>query len=200
MSAAGSRVLVACVGNIFRSDDGFGSAVAARLRAWEAAEPPGGDPDGWRVLADGARLVDFGIRSVHLTYELLDGYDALVLVDTVARQQGPPGSVFVIEPDLGPADGTRAADGGDPDLPAVLMDPHDLPPASALELVPTLGGYVDRILVVGVQPGSLDDGIGLTAPVAAAVEPAARTVVDVVRREVAALTAVPTRSTGGGGS
>ena len=50
----------------------------------------------------GVRLVDFGIRSVHLVYELLDGYDVLVLVDTVAQQDGPPGSLYVIEPDLPP--------------------------------------------------------------------------------------------------
>ena len=53
-----------------------------------------------------------------------------------------------------------------------------------MELVPVLGGSVARILVVGVQPGTLDDGIGLSPAVAAAVEPAADLVVDVVTREL----------------
>lgn len=182
------RVLVACVGNIFRSDDGFGSAVAARLPAeW--------GPERGQAPPAGVRVVDFGIRSVHLVYELLDGYDVLVLVDTLARQDGPPGTVYVLEPDLGPT-GDTAAGGGDPG--ALLLDPHDLPPASALELVPALGGYVRRILVVGVQPGSLDDGIGLTDEVAAAIGPAARTVVEVAHREAAATAAVATENTGGG--
>ena len=55
---------------------------------------------GWRrhALPDGVRVADFGIRGVHLAYELLDGYDALVLVDAVPMGE-PPGTVAVIEPD-----------------------------------------------------------------------------------------------------
>lgn len=158
-----SRLLVACVGNIFLADDGFGPAVAAELdRRALLAELPG------------VRLEDYGIRSVHLVYDLLEGYDTLVLVDTVGRQEGPPGSLYVIEPDLG-------------DSPAEpTLDPHDLPPGGALALVPTLGGSVRRILVVGVQPAALEEGIGLSAPVASAVAPAAELVADVVRRELGA--------------
>ena len=66
------------MGNIFKGDDGFGVEVAP---GWPAAQLP-----------DGVRVVDYGIRSVHLVYELLDGYDVLVLVDTVAQQEGPPGT------------------------------------------------------------------------------------------------------------
>lgn len=160
-----ARVLVACVGNIFRGDDGFGVEVAARLLR--------------RPLPDGVRVVDFGIRSVHLAYELLDGgYDVLVLVDAVARQEGRAGTLFVIEPER---------TGGAPppgELPPVVVDPHDLSAGSAaLDLVPTLGGTVERILVVGVQPGTVDDGIGLSEPVADAVGPAAELVREVVARE-----------------
>ena len=71
------QVLVAGIGNIFLSDDGFGVAVVARLA----------DAD----LPDGVTVVDFGIRGMHLAYELLDGYDALVLVDALPRD-GPPGT------------------------------------------------------------------------------------------------------------
>ena len=66
-----------------------------------------------------------------------------------------------------------------------------------MELVPLLGGSVARILVVGVQPESLEEGIGLSAAVAAAVEPAADLVVDVVTRELAGLES-PTVAGGGG--
>ena len=51
------------------TDDGFGSEVARRL----AAAP----------LPDGVRVVDYGIRGMHLAYDLLDGYDALVVVDAL---------------------------------------------------------------------------------------------------------------------
>jgi hydrogenase maturation protease len=161
-----ARVLVGCVGNIFKGDDAFGVEVAARLAR--------------RAVPDGVRVVDYGIRSVHLVYELLDGYDALVLVDTVGQQEGQAGSLYVIEPDL-PA--RRRED--DTVLPEVMLDPHDLAPAGAMSLVPTLGGQVDRIVVVGCQPETLEDGIGLSDAVAAVVEAAADLVLDVAAREVA---------------
>ena len=80
----GMKILVAGIGNIFLGDDGFGVEVAARLR--------GAD------LPEGVRVEDFGIRGVHLAYELLDGYDALVMVDAVPMGE-PPGTVALIEPD-----------------------------------------------------------------------------------------------------
>jgi hydrogenase maturation protease len=166
------KVLVACVGNIFLSDDGFGSHVAAALSR--------------RAVPSDVRVEDYGIRSVHLVYELMNGYDVLVLVDTVGRQTGPPGTLYVIEPEISAA----AADD-------VLLDPHDLSPGGAMELAPLLGGSVSRMLVVGVQPASLDDGIGLSDAVAAAVEPAADLVLDVLARELPPRSA--TTASGGGG-
>ena len=62
-------MLVAGIGNVFQRDDGFGVEVAQRLSD--------------RPVPDGVRVADFGIRGVHLAYELLDGYDGLVLVDAV---------------------------------------------------------------------------------------------------------------------
>ena len=64
-------VLVAGVGNIFLHDDGFGPEVARRLAGDAGRTVPG-------VLA-----VDYGIRGMHLAYDLLNGVDLLVLVDTV---------------------------------------------------------------------------------------------------------------------
>lgn len=167
-----SRILVACVGNIFRSDDGFGVEVARRLAGSEVPE--------------GTRIEDFGIRSVHLTYELMDGYDLLLLVDTVSQQDGPPGSLFLIEPDLESLPGQ-----GGGDLPQGPVDAHDLPPGGVLGLLPDLGAQVGKVLVVGCRPQTLDEGIGLSAPVAGAVDAAVAMVLDVVRREAARL-ATPT--------
>ncbi len=175
-----TSVLVACVGNIFKGDDGFGVEVAAHLAQ--------------RDVPDDVRVVDFGIRSVHLVYELLNGYDVLVLVDTVSQQEGPPGSLYVIAPDL------QAV--APQDTPDVMLDAHDLSPGGVMSLVPTLGGHVDRILVVGVQPLTLEDGIGLSDPVSAAVGPAADLVVRTVERELSRLrqsvdTLTTTREVGG---
>ena len=168
-----ARILVACVGNIFLGDDGFGTEVAAALRG--------------RHLPPGVQVEDFGIRSVHLVYELLGGYDALVLVDTVAHQPGPPGTLYVIEPAL-----PERADDADP-LPETVLDAHDLSPGVVMSLVPTLGGSVRRIVVVGCQPRSLEEGIGLSDEVRTAVEPAADLVGQVVAAEVARIDAAADR-------
>jgi len=144
------RVLVAGIGNIFLGDDGFGVEVAGRL--------------GSRPAPAGVRVEDFGIRGVHLAYELLDGYDALVLVDAVPLGD-EPGTLAVIEPD--PAEPPEAGDDVAP-----VVDAHSMSPGVVLGMLAGLGGTVGRILVVGCQPATLDEGIGLSPPVAAAVDPA----------------------------
>lgn len=139
------RVLIAGVGNVFAGDDGFGVAVAEALAG--------------RALPPGVRAADFGIRGVHLAYELLDGYDALVLVDAVPMGE-PPGTVAVVEP---------GAAGRDP----AAVDAHVMTPDVVLATLARLGGALRRAVIVGCEPACLEPGIGLSPPVAAAVEPAA---------------------------
>jgi hydrogenase maturation protease len=144
------RVLVAGVGNIFLGDDGFGVAVAQRMRG--------------RPVPAGVRAEDFGIRALHLAYELLDGYDALVLVDAVPMGE-PPGTVMLVEPEL--------EDSRVPSSEAIpAVDAHSMSPNVVFDLMHSLGGLVDRIVIVGCQPSSVEEGIGLSAPVEAAIEPA----------------------------
>jgi hydrogenase maturation protease len=155
------RVLVAGVGNIFQRDDGFGVEVARRL-----AERP------W---PEHVKVADFGIRGVHLAYELLDGYDTLILVDTVAGGD-EPGTVSVIEPRRAGAGPARP--GGEGTLAAV--DAHGMHPEAVLAMVDDLGGRIGRVLVVGCRPADVGDGIGLTPPVVAAVDVAVRAVAELV--------------------
>jgi len=145
------KTLVAGIGNIFFGDDGFGVEVANRLAG--------------RELPAGVRLGEYGIRGIHLAYELLDGYDLLVLIDAVPINQ-PPGTVAVIEVDM---DDVTAGDTG--------IDAHTMTPASVLGALAHLGGRVGRVLVVGCQPESIDERLGLSQPVAAAVEVAADEVI-----------------------
>jgi hydrogenase maturation protease len=142
-------ILVAGIGNIFLSDDGFGVEVANRFAQ--------------RVLPHGVRVEDFGIRGVHLAYELLEGYDALVLVDAVDLRDAP-GTLSVMEPEL------DATYGGDEDSPG--MDAHSMSPEVVLGTLARLGGTVERILVIGCQPATFEEGIGLSPAVADAVNPA----------------------------
>jgi hydrogenase maturation protease len=154
-----NRVLVAGVGNVFLSDDGFGVEVARRLAA--------------RVLPAGAEVADVGIRGMHLAYRLLDGYRALVLVDTV-RHGHPPGTLHLLEHDL--------------DAPAehAAFDAHGMDPGAVLAMLDQLAQGVgverpvERVLVVGCEPQCLDEGIGLSPPVAAVVDRAAEAVAELL--------------------
>jgi hydrogenase maturation protease len=161
------RVLVAGIGNIFFGDDAFGVEVAQRLAG--------------RPLPDGVKVVDFGIRGVHLAYELLDGYDALVLVDALPMGE-PPGTVAVIEPEL---DGEDAADDTAHDTahdtePSAPLEAHSMSPAVVLAMVAGLGARVGRVLIVGCQPAVVDEGIGLSPVIGAAVDTGVATVIEVL--------------------
>lgn len=138
-----SSVLVAGIGNIFLSDDGFGVEVASRLKD--------------RGLPDGVRVEDFGIRGVHLAYELLEGYSSAVLIDVLDLHE-EPGTVAVVKPEPCEEDEPGA------------LDAHSMNPNVVLGTLAQLGGSTDRIYVLGCQPECLDEGIGLSRPVAEAVD------------------------------
>jgi hydrogenase maturation protease len=152
------RMLIAGVGNIFLGDDGFGTEVARRLAR--------------AGLPDWVRVADYGISGLHLAYDIADGYDTTILVDATARG-GEPGTVYVIEPDRGAA-GAPAADAG-------VFDAHGMQPDVVLGLAGMLGAEPGRVLVVGCEPASTQHGIGLSAPVEAAVDEAVRIVTAIVR-------------------
>ncbi len=139
------KVLVAGIGNIFFGDDGFGVEVANRLS--NVAVPAG------------VRVTDFGIRGVHLAYELLDGYDVLILVDALPMHEAP-GTVALFEPEIAAA--SETPEWGN-DAPPTL-EAHSMSPAVVLHMLAGLGGTVGRVVVVGCEPGQLEDGIGLSEP------------------------------------
>jgi hydrogenase maturation protease len=149
-------VLVAGVGNIFLGDDGFGVEVAARLAR--------------RTLPDHVRVVDFGIRGLHLAYELLDGVDRLILVDAAQRGE-TPGTVSVLRVVTEPNKGEPA-----PEVPMSPMDAHDMSPDAVLDLVHALGGSLGEVLVVTCEPQDVGANLGLSDAVLAAVDPAVEAV------------------------
>lgn len=151
-----ARILVAGVGNLFLRDDGFGPEVVRRLYATE--------------VPDGVAVTDHGIGGIHLTYDLMDGYDTLILVDVVRRGE-EPGTVSVLE--------AEAAPDGSP-----ILDAHSLDPAAVLASVRRLGGEVPRTLVVACEPQDLGEGIGLSDAVEAAVDPTVTAVRNLIVREL----------------
>jgi hydrogenase maturation protease len=158
-----TRILVAGIGNIFLGDDGFGPEVARRMLTGHPSEGP---------LPEAVRVVDYGIRGMHLAYDLLDGVDALVLVDAVPGED-PPGTVTLLE--VGPDD-----------LGEGEFDAHGMDPVAVLASLGSLGGELPPTYIVGCRPADLDEGIGLSPPVAAAVDEAVDTVRAVVRELLSA--------------
>ncbi len=151
------RVLVAGIGNIFLADDGFGCEVVRHLGDLEALP--------------GVRVVDYGIRGMHLAYDLLAGWDLAVLVDALP-DRGDPGSMEVLELS---ADMNGSAG----------LDAHGMDPASVLSSVAALGGELPRTCLVGVQVAEISERMGLSDRVGAAVVPAATAVQELVREHLA---------------
>jgi hydrogenase maturation protease len=156
-----ARILVAGIGNIFLGDDGFGSEVVRN------AEIPQDDPS--------VRVIDYGISGMHLAYDLLEEWDTLVLVDAVPSR-GSPGTLHVFQaeheadPEADPESGSAA--------PGV--DGHSMDPVAVFASLRALGGSPPHTVVVGCEAGSVEEGIGLTEPVAKAVPRAARAVEEIV--------------------
>ncbi|HVW08473.1 MAG TPA: hydrogenase maturation protease [Bryobacteraceae bacterium] len=153
------NILVACIGNIFEGDDGFGCEVACELSRRRTA---------------GAQVVDYGIRGIDLAYALMDGHDLTIFVDTISRG-GSPGALYTIEPDL---TGLDAGSCG--------FDAHRMNPLEVLRSVMAMGGRPGRLVLVGCEPGEVggDEGrMGLTDAVAAAVPLAADIVESLVTAE-----------------
>ncbi|WP_324198013.1 hydrogenase maturation protease [Nocardia beijingensis] len=144
-------MLVAGIGNIFLGDDGFGPEVVRRLPR---------HPD------LGVRAVDYGIRGMHLAYDLLDRWDALVLVDALP-DRGAPGRVEVF--------GAAPENTG-----PTPLDAHAMSPDAVFAGVRALGGVLPPTVVIGCQVACAEEGIGLSEPVAAAVDEAVAAVGDVV--------------------
>ncbi len=158
---APKHILIACIGNIFLGDDGFGVEVAQRLLT--------------RQYPQGVKVVDFGIRGMELAYTLLDDYDELVLVDTVSRG-GQPGTLYLIEPDVSNLDPGKGAVAG-----RIGMDAHSMDPVKVLAFARTLGARPIHTLLVGCEATVPDSSgeyeemqMGLSSPVQAAVAEAVK--------------------------
>ncbi|WP_214412129.1 hydrogenase maturation protease [Sphaerisporangium fuscum] len=155
------RILVAGVGNVFLGDDGFGVAVARRLAR--------------RELPDGVVVTDFGIRGVHLAYEIAGGeYSCTIMVDAVSRD-GPPGTLYVLRPSPGDTLGT-------------FVDAHDMTPDAVLAFASTLGGNAGPVLLVGCEAADVSPGMELSPPVAEAVGRAEELVLELIRERWPAAT------------
>lgn len=146
MKVSELKILIAGIGNIFNGDDGFGVEVLRKLQEL--------------ALPDGVNVVDFGIRSFDLAFALVDGYQAVILVDALQRNERP-GTLYLFEPDL---ENMEA-------LVPASMEGHGLHPAQVLKLATLYGKLPEYIFLVGCEPMTIafsEEGqIGLSPPVQA---------------------------------
>lgn len=153
-------ILVAGIGNIFHGDDAFGVEVVKRLAN--------------RELPKGVRVADFGIRGLDLAYALQDGYETAILVDACPRSE-PPGTVFVIEPDLNAPDLNERG----------MIEAHSMNPVNVIRTAKAMNAPLKRVLLVACEPETLggEEGhMGLSSPVEAAVDEAIRLIEELVRK------------------
>jgi hydrogenase maturation protease len=162
------QILVAGIGNAWMRDDGFGGEVAKLLEQ--------------RELPAGVRVMDFGSGGLDLAYEVMRGYDALILID-VSRQGDKPGTLYVMEADPDDVDG-QVEDGQ-------MLDPHGMDPQTVLRFVKYVGGWPGRVIVIACEPEVIEDlGFGLSDPVKGSLGRAA----DVVIGTIAELGSDPAES------
>jgi hydrogenase maturation protease len=159
------KVLIACVGNIFLGDDGFGVEVARSLSK--------------RQLPEGVSVKDYGIRGFDLAYALLGPWDLVIMVDALSRGEAA-GTLYVIEPELnGPASADTA------------LNPHGMDPVRVLSLAASIGAITAQVVVVGCEPHDFGDELegrmGLSSPIQGVVEAACDMILDLVATRQAAV-------------
>ena len=153
------QILVAGVGNAWLQDDAFGGTCARRLEE--------------RGVPSGVTVMDFGTGGLDLAYEIMRGYDALILLDA-SRQGGEPGTLYVIEPSMDDLKGSSIEDGD-------VINPHGMDPQTVLRFVGAIGGFSGRVVVIGCEPGAVDEvGLGLTPVVEDVVERALALVTETI--------------------
>ena len=117
-------------------------------------------------------MFDFGTGGLDLAYEVMRGYDALILVD-VSRQGGEPGTLYVMEADE--AEVEAGIEDGQ------VLNPHAMDPQTVLRFVKTLGAWPGRVVVIACEPADVEElGIGLSDAVSAAVDGAVDLVLETV--------------------
>ena len=152
-------ILVAGVGNVWLRDDGFGGEVARRLEQLE--------------LPAGVTVMDAGTGGLDLAYEVMRGYDGLVILD-VSKQGGEPGTLYVMEPD------EESVQGGIED--GEVINPHGMDPQTVLRFVKSIGAWPGRVVVIACEPADVEEmGWGMSNDVEEAVDRAVGLVLDTVQ-------------------
>ena len=168
------KILVAGVGNLLRGDDAFGVHVVQRLEQIS--------------LPEGVKVVEVGISGIALVQELMQRYDACIVVDA-ANRGGAPGTLWLLEPEIEIPGGKDAEQ-----LHRELVDMHYADPSRALLLAAALGVKPTQVYVLGCQPADVDE---MTETVSPAVERAVAEAVRMIQELIARLRQEALKGEGG---
>ena len=124
-----TKILIAGIGNIFFGDDAFGCEAVKILQKYD--------------LPEGVKLVDYGIKTRDLAYELLENYDLVILLDAVKSGQ-ESGTISLIEiEDKDFIETNRALS-------------HVSKLDEALNFAKTLGADFNKMYLIGCEPENID--------------------------------------------
>jgi hydrogenase maturation protease len=132
------NVLVLGVGNILLHDEGLGVRVIEELERRYTFAPE-------------VELLDGGTCGLELL-DNLKGRDLLIIVDAM-KNGGPPGSVY------------RLADREVPAHFNTRITPHQLGISDLLATLGLMDSLPGRLVLLGVEPGDLSTGLGLSPAV-----------------------------------
>ena len=153
LPTARKRVTVIGVGNTLLTDDGVGVRVIEAMRGLSL-------PDIDLTLVDGGTSPDAFLS-------LPGGTDRLIIVDALAAGGGP-GTIYRLEPE------TEGQPTG------VSLSLHELDVRAALRMLKLAGRPPRETVLIGVEPGSVAVGIGLSPGVEARLS----LIVEAVRSEI----------------
>jgi hydrogenase maturation protease len=155
MTVAGPRVLVLGIGNLVMSDDGVGVKVVQQLQR-EYCFP------------ENVEIMDGGTLGLDLLPKL-EGIDHLIVVDAVETGRKP---------------GTCVRLAGE-ELPVALetkVSPHQMGLKDLLSVAQLLGHSPGDMVLVGVQPGSIEMDTELTPEVEASLQVLVNNVLDELKK------------------
>jgi hydrogenase maturation protease len=136
------QILIAAIGPAWRPEEDYATAVADLIEA--------------RELPSGVSNVDFGTGAIGIAYEVMRGYDALVLID-IAAGESDVRALSVTEVD---EQGVDAAieDGQE-------LEPNGMDADTVLRFIKYIGGWPGRIFTVGAASSDEPDSGAGGAPV-----------------------------------
>ncbi len=116
-------------------------------------------------------VFDFGTGGLDLAYEVMRGYDALVLVD-VSRKGGEPGTLYVMDADPDDVEPIERRRG---------RQPARHGPAHGAPVRQDRRRLAGKVLVIACEPGTVEEmGLELSPAVADAVDRAVDLVLETV--------------------